>query len=116
MSDPIVFPPPQDPRSMKMIISGNVRRLMLDRGVTQVALAAAMGLPQPSISKRLRGMVAWDVEDLDQPVEVFDVGIEALVKLPRLDSNQQPADYRYPQVAPVINMRRRAPRSLASAR
>lgn len=115
MSDPILFPAPANPESTKMIISANVRRLMAERSVTQTDLARAMGLPQPSISKRLRGVVAWDAEDLDRLVEAFGVPIEGLV-LPRLDSNQQPADYMQPQVAPVIILRPRPVQRLASAR
>jgi hypothetical protein len=61
MSDPIMFPAPADPKTTKMIISANVRRLMTERSVTQMALAGAMDLPQPSVSKRLRGVVAWNV-------------------------------------------------------
>jgi transcriptional regulator with XRE-family HTH domain len=103
MADTVVFPKPSNPRSTKMVISTNVRLLMTERGVTQMALAAAMQLPQTSISKRLRGVVAWDAEDLDRLVQVFDVGIDALV-LPRLDSNQQPAASAEDEVNPGFEL------------
>lgn len=99
--------PAQEPGSLTMIIAQNVQRLMVTRGVTQVKLAAAMELSQTSISKRLRGIIPWDATDMDKLRRIFGVSAAELVsELPRLDSNQQPADSREPQVATVLAFRR----------
>lgn len=86
-----------------MRVSRNVRALMSDRGVTQQQLGAAMQLSQAAISYRLTGRTPWDVVEVDQLAGIFGVEPASLLLpppvLPRLDSNQQPADSRFAQVA-----------------
>ena len=91
MSIAVTFPAPDDD-ALTMVISRNVRMLMAARSVTQMQLGAAMQLSQTVISKRLHGHTPWDAVDLDKLRRIFGVSAAELVsKLPRLDSNQQPA-------------------------
>lgn len=46
------------------LTGANVRAEMARRGVTQAKLAAALGLSQPSVSARLRGVTPFDVDEL----------------------------------------------------
>lgn len=44
-------------------VAEEVRAMMARRQVRQVDMAAALHLTQPAISDRLRGRVAWSVDD-----------------------------------------------------
>ena len=47
-------------------IGANIRAEMARRGVSQQSLALALaGMSQPSLSKRLRGVVPFDVDELN---------------------------------------------------
>lgn len=90
---------PEPPQAGKLasVISHNVRRLMDQRRVSQQELANAVGLPQSSISKRLRGAVPWDADDLEAVAIAFTVPVTELV-LPQ-DGQEV--------VAPLVKVRRR---------
>ena len=64
---------------------------------TQTDLAQALNVDQGSVSRRLRGRIAWRVSDLMAAGRLCGVDWMTLVPgaggLPRLDSNQQPAGY-----------------------
>lgn len=47
------------------IVSREVLHFMDARGLTQAALADAIGLTQPKVSARLRGSTRWSLDDID---------------------------------------------------
>jgi transcriptional regulator with XRE-family HTH domain len=57
----------------------NVRAEMARRGVSQVKMAAALGLSQPSVSARLRGVTPFDVDELHAVADFLDVPVAALL-------------------------------------
>lgn len=80
--------------SWSLVVSGNVRALMARRGVSQMRLAAVLNLSQTAVSKRLRGVTPWDVNEMGTLAEAFGVPItDLLLGLPRKDSNLQPAGF-----------------------
>ncbi len=83
--------------SWTLLVAGNVRALMARRGVSQHQVADVLGLSQTAVSKRLRGVTPWDVNEMGTLAEAFGVPIAVLLeggdRLPRLDSNQQPAGF-----------------------
>lgn len=84
-----------------LVVAGNVRALMARRGVNQQRIAQVLGLSQTAVSKRLRGVTPWDVNEMGTLADAFGVPITALLEgLPRLDSNQQPAGFRLPGYRP----------------
>lgn len=60
-------------------VGANVRAEMARRGISQAALADHLGLTQASISKRLTGRVAFDVNELTRTAEFLDVHITAFL-------------------------------------
>ncbi len=46
---------------------------------TQGELAAVLGLSQPSVSSRLKGDVAWDVDELAKVASWLDVPLAELI-------------------------------------
>lgn len=61
------------------IIGANVRAEMARRGVTQAKLAAALGLSQPSVSARLRGVTPFDVDELHTVADFLGVPLSDLL-------------------------------------
>lgn len=116
MSTTALFPAPAT-CDLTMVVAQNVRKLMVTRSVTQMTLASAMRLNQTSISKRLRGITPWDVTDLEKLCGIFGVSAAELVtaELPRLDSNQQPADSPSGLVARVARVVQLRPARTAAA-
>ena len=62
----------------KQQVGANVRAEMGRRGVTQAAVAERLGLPQTSVSKRLRGVIAFDVAEIHEVAELLDIPVSAL--------------------------------------
>jgi transcriptional regulator with XRE-family HTH domain len=60
-------------------IGANVRAEMARRGISQTTLAEKLALTQPSISSRLRGQVAFNVDELAVVAEALDVPLAALL-------------------------------------
>lgn len=60
-------------------IGANVRAEMARRGISQVAIASKLGLPQTSVSKRLRGEVAFNVDELAAVADHLSVPLAALL-------------------------------------
>ena len=46
-------------------ITREVRRWMAEAKLTQADVAGTLGLSQPAMSKRLRGITRWSLDDLD---------------------------------------------------
>lgn len=74
--------PARKAQSTAQAVAANVKALMATREVTQVQLALAMGISQSAVSKRLRGTVPFDIEDLDRLSAVFGVRVTDLVAWP----------------------------------
>lgn len=62
-------------------MSAEIRALMGRHAVNQTKLAQALGISQPSLSDRLRGIVPWDVDDLYAVAEHFSVDVRNLFPL-----------------------------------
>ena len=77
---------------------GEQAHMMLWRaGVPQKRMAEVVGVTQSTLSKKMRGDVPWTVDELVAAAGFL--GVDAAVLLPRVDSNHQPAGYRYPLLA-----------------
>ena len=107
---------------MQAHVSHNIDLLMRDRGMSQADLALALGIKQPGVSERLRGITPWRIPEIEAVARILGCRSDSLLgptselpwgggsgyphqrpvrnrrprkaKLPRLDSNQQPAGYR----------------------
>lgn len=55
---------------------------MARQGVTQREIAAAVGLPQPSISKRLAGAIPFDLAELEAVAEALGVPVAKFLPPP----------------------------------
>lgn len=88
-------------------VMGNVLAELAWRRVSQRQAARALGISEQAFSDRVRGRTRLTVDDLERLAELLDVEPGELVtrrarrgastrdgevKLPRLDSNQQPSD------------------------
>lgn len=71
-----------EPQTGKLarVISANVKELMTQRGVSQHQLAAALGMPQTSIGKRLRGATHWTADDIEAVALAFEVEVVDLLR------------------------------------
>lgn len=75
-----------------------VQSLMFRHRQKQSDLGAILGIGVPTVSKKLRGMVAFSIRDLYAISRAYNVDPADLLPsmgaplLPRLDSNQQPFD------------------------
>jgi len=71
--------------TLNEIVSGEVAAEMARQRRTQGDLASELGLTQVSLSKRLRGVVAWSTDEIEQVARVLGVSIEQLVTPARGD-------------------------------
>ena len=65
------------------IVAGNIRAEAARLGLTQVALGKALGISQGSITKRWKGLIPWQLGELDAVAEVLGVSVIDLVTPPR---------------------------------
>lgn len=92
-------------RTVDQEIGERIHGLMWRQRVSQVRLAAALGVTQGAISKKVHGERPWFASELLDVARALNVHVSALlpglddddpegasvmVPLPRLDSNQQP--------------------------
>ena len=63
--------------------AANVRAEMASAAVSQVVLAAHLGTSQQAISRRLSGLVAFDVDELHRIAEFLGVPVSALIHEPQ---------------------------------
>lgn len=107
-------------RTTAEVVAGNIRAEAARRGMTQVALARALGMSQSAVTTRWRGVARWQLDELDAVADILGVSVQDLVTdftesrtptggshrggLPRArrDSNPQPSDW-YP-LAPVATV------------
>lgn len=60
-------------------IGANVKAEMARAGLTQTDLASRLGLGQSGLSKRLRGSIAFDVNELAAVAAVLEVRLPVLL-------------------------------------
>ena len=94
--------------SLDTQVGKRIHSRMWDRHITQTAMAPRLGMTQSGLSKKLRGDRPWTLDELYRAADALGCTLEEL--LPRMDSNQQPSDYRTCS-AEVIQLR---PRGSAS--
>lgn len=56
-----------------------IRAEMARHGLTQTALADALGITQPGVSARLRGRIDWRLGELQAVAEVLGVPLDTLL-------------------------------------
>lgn len=61
------------------LTGANVRAEMARRKVSQVTVAAHLGLSQTVVSARLNGRVAFDINELTAIAELLDVALDAFL-------------------------------------
>ena len=95
----------QPPTTYSEIIRDEVKAECGRRGISQRALARAMGLAQPSISDRWRGRIPWTLDEVErlEPVLGLDRGA-LLFRCARRDSNPQPSDLSPLEVFLVVDV------------
>lgn len=82
-----------------MEIGLRVRHLLVDKGMTQTALADVFGLHQSGISKKMHGRVAWSAAEVVAVAGAL--GVDPAALLPRQDSNLKPAGFGRSVLHPV---------------
>lgn len=68
--------------SPSVLTGSNVKAEMARKGVNQTALAVALGISQPQVSARLRGVVPFDVNELHAVAAFLGVPIATLLPAP----------------------------------
>jgi transcriptional regulator with XRE-family HTH domain len=69
-------------RDIKSLVAGEIRAWMGRRGENQTRLAEAMGLTQSQVSKRLRGQIAFDIEELELAARFLGCEVQELLGAP----------------------------------
>lgn len=64
------------------IVAANVRAEMARRKISQRALAEKAGISQPQIYRRLRGELAFDVDELGAIANALGIDVRALLPEP----------------------------------
>ena len=99
---------PPTTHSTADIVASNIRAEAARLGYTQVEFGRALGISQNQITRRWKGVINWQLDELDDVAALLGLTVTDLItpprgglgyeKLPRLDSNQQPADYTLMQI------------------
>jgi transcriptional regulator with XRE-family HTH domain len=67
------------PEELKDAVAAEIRRLVADRNLSGRALAQRTGIPQRSLARKLAGVTAFDLNDLQVLAEVLGVRVTDLV-------------------------------------
>lgn len=96
-------------------VAEEVRALLARKMMTGAELAEAIGRSPMYVSRRVRGEVAFDLDDMQRLAEVFGVEVNALIpKSAGLSGQKDKGDYM--QAAPPVEAKRAdplAPRPIA---
>ena len=81
-------------RTLSTIVNDNIRAEAARRRLRQADIAERMHVNRIKVADRMRGRTPWTLDELETVAGLFGVKPEVLLRdgLPRLDSNQQPAD------------------------
>jgi transcriptional regulator with XRE-family HTH domain len=63
-------------------VAGNIRAEMARNRLTQSDLAVVLGKSQQSVSKKLRGRIPFDLDEIETLAQHFGIPIEQIVKDP----------------------------------
>jgi transcriptional regulator with XRE-family HTH domain len=63
-------------------VSTEIRVLLARHGRTQADLADYLGLSAFAVSRRMTGAITWDVDELQQVADYFQVGVRDLLPTP----------------------------------
>lgn len=66
-------------QSTAEVVGATVRAELSRRGKSQTDLAAVLGLTQPAVSKRLRGVTPFDVNELAAVAAALDLDMSVLI-------------------------------------
>ena len=105
--------------SLQALVIAEIRAEMGRKRINQTALARRLGEAPPWVSRRLNEETPMTLSDLEKIMGALQMPLGGFLRvalLPRLDSNQQPADSREPQVATVLAFRRPPAAAAALAR
>jgi len=61
------------PSGLRLAAAEEVRALMGRRRMSQTALADVLGVTQTQVSKRLRGVIPFDIDEIERLAEYFGV-------------------------------------------
>jgi transcriptional regulator with XRE-family HTH domain len=93
----------QPTRNASAGVVEEIRALMGRRRVSQKQLGDALGLAQPTMSKRMNGKIAFDLNELDGIAAFFDVSILDLFPRPEgtVDQGNHASRWTVETAAPV---------------
>lgn len=64
-------------QSIQTIVTRLVKNYLNDSGTTQKTLAAALGITQPTLSRKLTGIRTWSLDELDQLIQIgVSIGLD----------------------------------------
>ena len=66
-------------RPLEEIVAENIRTESARRGVSQSAIAREVGMSQPAVNQRWRGVTRWQLDELDSLARLFGVSVAYLV-------------------------------------
>lgn len=69
----------REPEGLRSRLGAEIRSRMARYNISQTALASAMGLSQSQISKRLRGAIAFNTDELEQVANVLQTTVVSLL-------------------------------------
>ena len=117
MTNIIPLKPDQEDTSTRYEVASAVNAFIARAGVSKSAVARAIGMAQSTFSRRTTGAEPFNIDELGALAHYFDVALVELItgdirimppnakkapagngeggKLPRLDSNQQPAGCKF---------------------
>jgi transcriptional regulator with XRE-family HTH domain len=62
-----------------LAVAANVRAEVARKGLSQVTIATALGLPQSGVSRRLRGKVPFSLDELSAVAALVNVPLATLL-------------------------------------
>ena len=66
-------------RPLEEIVAENIRTESARRGFSQSAIAREVGMSQPAVNQRWRGVTRWQLDELDSLARLFGVSVAYLV-------------------------------------
>lgn len=100
-------------RQVDAEVGRRIHIMMWDRGLTQTAFGAELGVDQSTLGKKLRGKVGWSLGEIVAVSNLFDVSVSALFgEGPETGPdapNVRPTDYSVADSNEVVDMFTREP-------
>ena len=66
-------------RPLEEIVAENIRTESARRGFSQSAIAREVGMSQPAVNQRWRGVTRWQLDELDSLARLFGASVAYLV-------------------------------------